>query len=156
MALARFPQRGVNNVGVRGSSGHRRRRCFRHFLLEQRLLNNVCRQDFLECLAAVGGAIHAALFVRPIRMTGNGGKNFIGIARINGELRNLLALAKAKMRPGLACVGGFVDAVADGEVRPVQPLTAPDINNFGSDGATAIAPIDPVGCWSKIGCHVWP
>ncbi len=27
---------------------------------------------------------------------------------------------------------------------------------FGSDGATSIAPIEPVGCWSKIGCQVRP
>ena len=58
------------------------------------------------------------------------GKDLVGIARIDGELRNLLAVAQAKVRPGLARVGRFVNAVADRQVRPMQPLTAADIDNI--------------------------
>src|SRR5882724_349464 len=56
-------------------------------------------------------------------------KDFIGIAWIDGQLRNLLTIAQAKMRPGLARVGGFVNAIADREIRPMQPLTTADINH---------------------------
>src|SRR5262245_55892783 len=59
------------------------------------------------------------------------GKNLIGIARVNSQLRNLLAVAQAEVRPSLAGVSGFVDAVADGEVGAMQPLAATDINNVG-------------------------
>src|SRR5712692_4876225 len=34
------------------------------------------------------------------------------------------------MRPGLSCVRGFVNPVSDGQIRPVQPFPAPDINNI--------------------------
>ena len=35
------------------------------------------------------------------------------------------------MRPGLAGVGGFVDAVADRKIGPMQSLAAADINDVG-------------------------
>src|SRR5205085_5624898 len=57
------------------------------------------------------------------------GKHLVRITRINGKLRDLLAIAQAKMRPCLTGVGGLVDAVAHGEIRPVQPLTTSDIDN---------------------------
>src|SRR6185437_3451171 len=38
------------------------------------------------------------------------------------------------MRPGLAGVGGFVDAVADGEIRAVQALAAANVNDVGIRG----------------------
>src|SRR5436305_9981102 len=64
-------------------------------------------------------------------MPGHRGKYLIGIAGIDGELRNLLAVAQAEVRPGLARVGRFVNAVANRQVRPMQPLTAADIDNIG-------------------------
>jgi len=56
------------------------------------------------------------------------GKDLVGIARIDGELRNLLAVAQAKVRPGLARIGRFVNTITDRKIRPMQPLTAADIN----------------------------
>ena len=46
-----------------------------------------------------------------------------------GELGNLLRVAQAEVRPGLAGVGGLVDAVADGEVRTRQPFAAADVED---------------------------
>src|SRR5258708_5951978 len=53
----------------------------------------------------------------------------VRISWIDGDLRNLLAIAKAKMRPGLAGVDGFVDAIADGKVGPLQAFAASHVNN---------------------------
>ena len=58
------------------------------------------------------------------------GKHLVRIARIDGELRNLLAVAQAKVRPGLARVGRFVNAIAYRQIRPMQPLTAAHIDNI--------------------------
>ena len=60
------------------------------------------------------------------------------------------------MRPGLAGVGGFVDAVADGEVGALQAFAAADVDDVGIGGATAMAPMEPVGWSSKMGFQVRP
>ena len=46
------------------------------------------------------------------------------ITRIDGETGDLLSAAKAKMRPRLARIGGFVHPVTDCQIRPGQPLAA--------------------------------
>ena len=61
----------------------------------------------------------------------------VGIAGIDGQRGNLLAIAQAEMRPGLARVGGFVNAVANGEIGAMQAFAAADIDDIGigrSDG----------------------
>ena len=58
-------------------------------------------------LAAVVRAENAALFARPVGMAEHGGEHAVGIARIDGERRNLLPVAQAEMRPRLAGVGGL-------------------------------------------------
>ncbi len=63
-------------------------------------------------------------------MSGNRDEEPIGIAGINGHLRNLLAIAKSEVGPGLAAIGGLVDAIADGEVRAMQPFAAADVNDL--------------------------
>ena len=75
-------------------------------------------------------------------MAEHGGENFVRITRIDGQRRNLLSVTQAEVRPGLASVSGFVNAVAHRQVRPVQSFAAAYINNVGIDGATAIAPTD--------------
>ncbi len=74
---------------------------------------DVLEEDALEALAAVGRAEDAALLVRAVRMAERGDEQAIRVARIDGELGNLLRVAEAEMRPRRAGVGGFVDAVAD-------------------------------------------
>ena len=54
----------------------------------------------------------------------------VGIARIDCHLRNLLAVAQAEMRPRGSGIGGLVDAVANGEVRTMQPFAAAYVNNL--------------------------
>src|ERR1700678_560163 len=64
-------------------------------------------------------------------MAEHGGIHTIGIARIDGDCWNLEAITQAEMSPGFARIGGFVDSVADGEIGPVQPFAASNINNVG-------------------------
>ena len=89
----------------------------------------VLEQHVLERLAAVGRAEDAALLVRAVGMAERGDEQAIRVLRIDRELRNLLRVAQAEMRPGLAGVGRFVDAVADGEVRARQPFAAADVDD---------------------------
>ena len=65
-------------------------------------------------------------------------------------------VAQAEVRPGLAGVGRLVDAVADREIGPRQAFAAADVEDVGSEGATATQPIEPVGWSSKIGFQVRP
>ena len=62
-------------------------------------------------------------------MPGHRDEESIGIARIDRDLRDLLAVAQAEMRPGFARVGRFVDAVADGQIGPMQAFAAADIDD---------------------------
>ena len=116
--LAGFPKRRIQDVGIGwidgdvGSAG---------------IL--VLVEDFLPVLAAVGGDKDAALFVGTVGMAQHGGEEMVGIARIDGQRGNLLAVAQAEVRPGLAGVGGFVDAVADGEIGTLQAFAAGDVND---------------------------
>ena len=79
-------------------------------------------QDLLERLAAVGRAEDAALLVRAVRMAEHRDEQPVRIARIDGDLRDLLRVAQAEVRPRLAGVGGLVDAVADREVGTLRAL----------------------------------
>ena len=123
-ALANFPHGGVDDIGIRridldvGAAGV--------FVL---------RNNFLPVLAAIGRTVKAALFAGTVRVAEDGGENPVWIARIDGERGDLLAVAKAEMGPGLARVGGFVDAVADGEIGAMQSFAAGDINDVGIGGS---------------------
>jgi hypothetical protein len=92
----------------------------------------VLGDDFLPGLTAIRRAIDSALFAGAVGMAEHGGEYAVGVARINGERRNLLVRRPGpKVRPCLAGVGGFVNAVAHREVGAVQSLAAADINNVG-------------------------
>ncbi len=89
-------------------------------------------------------------------MSSDGDKEPVRIARVDRYRGNLLAIAQAKMRPGRARVGGFVDSVADGQIGAMQPFAAADVNDFrvggrnrdGADGAGRLR--------SKMGFQVRP
>src|ERR1022692_4468422 len=53
----------------------------------------------------------------------------VWIAWIDSDLRNLLPVAKAEVRPRLSGIRGFVNPVAYRKVRTLQTFAAPDINN---------------------------
>ena len=70
-------------------------------------------------------------------MSEHGGDELVGITRMDDEGGDLLAIAQAEMRPGLAGVGRFVDAVAHRQVGTMQALAAgyvDDVGIGGSDG----------------------
>src|ERR1019366_134884 len=71
------------------------------------------------------------------------GVNALRVTRVDGEARDLLGVTTAKMRPRLSRVRRLVDAVADGEVGPLQALSAPDVERVGArrgDGGGAARP----------------
>ena len=53
----------------------------------------------------------------------------VRILRIDRDLRDLLAVAQAEMRPGFAGIGRFVNAVADRKIRAMQTFAAADIDD---------------------------
>ena len=65
----------------------------------------------------------------PYGMAEHRGEDPIRIVRIDGERRDLLAVAQAEVRPGAAGVGRSVDAVAHREVGALQPLAAADVDD---------------------------
>ena len=80
-------------------------------------------------LAAVGGAIDAALIAWSERMPEHGSEHAVRIAGIDGKGRNLLRVVEAKVSPRLAGIEGFVNAVADGKVGTGKAFAAGDIND---------------------------
>ncbi len=93
-AFACFPKRCVSRVRIPGIDQHIRAAGV--FVLVQ---------DLLESTAAVSRAKDAALFVRSIRMSGDRDQEMFGIAWVNRDLRNLLTVTQAKVRPGLSTIG---------------------------------------------------
>src|SRR5439155_21912950 len=53
----------------------------------------------------------------------------VRVARVNRERRYLLPVVEAEVSPSLAAVGGFVNAVANGEVGPLNTFAACDVND---------------------------
>jgi hypothetical protein len=76
----------------------------------------VDEQNFIPRLAAVGGFENAALRVRFEHVSHRGRKDDVRVARIDRERRRHVRVAQPRIRPGLAGVGRFVDAVARVEV----------------------------------------
>src|SRR5205807_6767642 len=122
-AFARLPQGGVSDVGVAGIDLH-----------VGAADVFVAIENFGESLATISRTKNAALLVGTIGMAGDGNQNLAGIARIDGDLRDLLAVAQAEMRPGAPGVGGFIDSVAHRKIGPVQAFAAADINDVGIGG----------------------
>ena len=117
--LARFPQGGVDDVGVRRVDLH---------VVGAGVV--VLAEHLLEGPAAVGGAVHAAFRVGAVRMAEDGDEQAVGIPRVDGDLRNLLAVAQSQVSPGLAGVGRFVDAVSGGKIRPLQAFAAAHVDDI--------------------------
>ena len=87
-------------------------------------------QHLLERPSAVGRAEDAALGVRAVRVAEHGDEQPVGVARIDGDRRDHLAVAQAEVLSTSSGVGGLVDAVADREI--------------GADDAGAGADVDDV------------
>ena len=63
-------------------------------------------------LAAVGGAIDAALLLRAGQAAERAGEDDVGVGRIDDDASDAAGFIEAHVGPGVAGVGGFVDAVA--------------------------------------------
>ena len=125
-SLALLPQRGIDDARVRWIDVH---------VVAARVL--VLVENLLERFATIGRTEDAALFVRAIRMAGHGDKEPVGVPGVDREVGDLLAVAQAKVRPGLPRVGGLVDAVSNREVGTAESLTAADVDHVrirGRDG----------------------
>ena len=118
--LTRLPQTRVDDVGIP-----------RIELEVRRAGVLVLVEHFLKRSSAVDRSEDAALFVRPVRMAQHRNEQAIGVARVDDDVRNLLAVAKAEVRPRLPRVGRFVDAVAGGEVGPRDAFAAADVDHIG-------------------------
>src|SRR5579871_2529131 len=86
-------------------------------------------QHLLPGRAAVGRAEDAALGVGAVGVAEDGDEEAVGVARVHDHRRDLLAVAQPQVLPGLAAVGGLVNAVAGGQVRALQPLAAANIED---------------------------
>ncbi len=86
-------------------------------------------QYILPALAAIAGAIDAALLIWAVGMPQPSHENFIRVGRMHNESPDLLHIAQAYMLPVFAAVGRFENAIAHGQVRAVQAFAGSDINN---------------------------
>jgi hypothetical protein len=76
---------------------------------------------------------------------------------VDANAADVADVAQPDVRPGLARVRGFVDAVADGDVRAVAVGAGPDVDGVGSDSETSIAPMEPAPiCPSVTLSQLWP
>src|SRR5207244_3037124 len=84
-------------------------------------------------LAAIAGLVQAALLVRSPQAAERADINDVGILRMNGDAADLERFFEAHVRPGLATVGRFVDAVAPagGVARVVLARADPDDLRIG-------------------------
>ena len=118
--LPGFPERGVDDVGILRIEDH-----------VDRTGVLVLVEHLAEGGAPVGGEKQAPLFVGPVGVALDGHEQPIGIARVDRDLRNLLAVAEAEVFPGPSPIGGAVDPVAGGEVGPLETFAAPDVDDVG-------------------------
>src|SRR5207302_9380976 len=87
--------------------------------------------DLLKCLSAVRRTKDAPLLIRTVWMSEHRDEEAIGIARIDGEHRNLLAVAEAEVLPRFAGVSGFVGAVAGREIGTLQAFARAGVDDVG-------------------------
>ena len=90
-------------------------------------------QHLAPGLAAVAGAIHAALGVRSERVAQHRGERDIGVGRMDDHLTDL-PLLLPHVRPRLAAVRRLVDAVAGGDVAADVGLAGTDVDDVRIGG----------------------
>src|SRR5262249_10979177 len=103
---ARLPEPGKQNLRIGRVEADIRRTSVR-----------IPGQDLLPVLAAIRGAIDAALAIGPERMTEDCGERNIRVGRVDDQGADLAFLFPA-MRPVLAGAGRFEDAVPSSPVAP--------------------------------------
>ncbi len=97
----------------------------------------VHEEHSLPGLAAVRGAVHAALLLRPVGVAHGGGEDDVRITRVDGDPANAAGVLEPHALPGLAGVGRLVDAVPLGDVASDERLAGPgpdDVRVRGGNG----------------------
>ena len=77
-------------------------------------------------------------------MSERGDEQAVGIAGIDGDGRDHLAILQSEVLPRPPFVGGLVHAVADRQIGADDAGAGADVDDVRVRGATAMAPIDPV------------
>ena len=85
----------------------------------------------LPRLAAIGGAVHAAIGLRAVRVAEGAGEHDVGIARIDRDAADASRRIEPGVRPGLARIGRLVDAVADRDVAADERLARAGPHDVG-------------------------
>ena len=91
----------------------------------------VAEQHLLPGLAAVDRLEHAALVVVLAVAAEVGDEDDVGVGRMDADLRDRVGVVEADVRPGLAGVGGFVDAVAAHDVAADAGFAHADVDDVG-------------------------
>src|SRR5436853_7652886 len=68
-------------------------------------------EDALPMLAAIGGAVDAFILLRAGGSPQNTGEDYVLVRGINDDPSDAAAFGQAHVRPGLACIGGLVNAI---------------------------------------------
>src|ERR1700689_1564571 len=79
---------------------------------------------------AIDGLVDTPLFVRTVSVTERPNVDYVWILRLNHDAAYLASIVQADMRPGRAAIGGFVDAVARGQIGTNVGLTGTGINDL--------------------------
>src|SRR6267154_6466641 len=91
-------------------------------------------QHALPFLAAILGIKNTALRIRSVRVAERRNKNFLRVAGIDEDPRNLARVLETDVRPSFAAIRGLVHAVAVGNGRAHVRFTAADINDLWIGG----------------------
>jgi hypothetical protein len=120
LGAIRLPQRRVDDVGIRAVNadvnGGRR---------------IVAEQHAPPALAAVGAFEHAALRVRRRVLAERRHEDDVRVRGMNADLRDILRLLEAHVRPRLSAVGRLVHTVASHDVAADARLAHPDEHEVG-------------------------
>ena len=120
----------------------------------------VDEQDVIPGRAAVRGAKDAAprlvAFLWPVGVAERRDQGGVGVVGMHDDAADAAGLVQPEVFEAVAAVRGAVDAVADRDVAADEAPPVPTQITFGSEGATAIEPIEAASWRSKIGAHEAP
>src|SRR3989442_11006592 len=102
-----LPHAGEQRVGIAGVDGQIRASGVR-----------VYEQDPGPRLAAVRGAVHAALLLRAVGTPQRAHQHYLRVRRVDHDARDAAGRVEAHVLPAAAGIGRFVSAVAQGGRRP--------------------------------------
>src|SRR2546421_1236184 len=92
------------------------------------------REDQVPALAAVGRLVEPAIGTVAPELARRAGIDHVGVARIDGDLRDPLGLLQPHAGPALAAIDRLVDAVSDGNGIASPGLAGPDPDDLRVPG----------------------